>query len=127
MLVAVGHVPAKELQPLGARHDLEVALEAGVHLRAVDNRAAAGVVGHLLQRHRRPEHVAGELLSALGVIARHAHPVVHREPAEVPPFEQARSKLGRDRPRFDEEIEHRLPKPLPKQLFRHALAAQGVV
>src|SRR5437588_6022852 len=33
-----------------------------VHLRAMDHRAGVGVVGHVLERHRCPEYVAGELL-----------------------------------------------------------------
>ena len=57
-----------QLQSRGARHDLEVALEAGMHLRAIDHRARGRVVGHLLKGHRGAQHVAGELLASLGIL-----------------------------------------------------------
>ena len=62
LLVAIGDVFAEQLQPLGARHDLEVPLQSQVHLRAVDHRAGRRVVAHLGKRERRAQHVAGELL-----------------------------------------------------------------
>ena len=72
VLVAVGDVFAKQRQPLGAWHDLEVALQAGVHLGAVDHHAGGSVVGHLLQGHRRAQHVACERLAALDIFGPHA-------------------------------------------------------
>lgn len=71
VFVAIGNVAAEELEPLGPGHELEVALEAFVHLRAIDDRAAGRVVGHLLERHRSSQHVAGELAAARGIV--HAH------------------------------------------------------
>jgi hypothetical protein len=44
---------------------------------------------------------------------------VRGKPADVPPFEQARSKLGRDCLLLERKFEHRAPKPLPQQLFGH--------
>ena len=56
---------AKQLQPLGARHHLEVALEPKVHLRAVDHGArrnlrgeAKGVVARLREQVRDSDTVA---------------------------------------------------------------------
>ena len=53
-----------------------------MHLGAVDDRPCLGVVAHLLQRHRRAQHVADELAPALGIPLAHPHLVVHREPAQ---------------------------------------------
>jgi len=78
---------AQKRQPRGARHDLEVALQAGVHLGAVDHGSRGRVVGHLLQGHRRAQHVAGEFLSPLGIFGCHPHVVVRRETATGPGFE----------------------------------------
>ena len=44
-------VAAKELEPLGPGHELELAFQARAHLRAVDDAAGGRVVGHLLERH----------------------------------------------------------------------------
>ena len=70
---------------------LELVENARASIDELMNGAARGfVVGHLLQRHGRPGHGAGELASSLGIALAHRHRVVHREPAEVPPAEQAR-------------------------------------
>jgi len=79
VLVAIGNVAAQQLQPLGAGHDLEVALQAQVHVRAVDHRSRLRVIGHLLKRHRRAQHVSGELASTLGIALAYPHLVVRRK------------------------------------------------
>jgi hypothetical protein len=62
----------------------KIALQSGVHLGAVDHRAAGRDVLHLLQGQRRPEHIAGQLLATPLVAAPHVYPVVHRETAMAP-------------------------------------------
>jgi hypothetical protein len=105
MLMPIGDVFAEQLQPLGAGHHLEVPLEARVHLRAVDDRAGGCVISHLLQGHRRADHIAGEFDAAFVVYDPHL--VVRRKPAAVAPAEHLRAQLISDRPLLDQEREHR--------------------
>lgn len=89
-----------------------------MHLRAIDHHARSRVVGHLLKGHRGAQRVAGEILSSLGILGRHPHRVMRREP-RVAPAEHAATKLVSERLIFHEKIEHRAPKALGKQSLRH--------
>ena len=104
----------EQLQPLGARHHLEVALQPQVHLGAVDDGARFRVVGHLLQGHGRAQHGAGELLSRLRVLRIHPHLVVDGKPA-VAPAEHAITHLPGECLCAHEELQHRAPKTLHKE------------
>ena len=77
------------------------------------------VVAHLLQRHRRADHVAGELHAALCIVRAHPHLIVRRKPAAVAPAEQLRAQLVRDRALLHQELKHRAPKALGQQRFGH--------
>src|SRR5688572_31588250 len=52
------------------------------------------VVAHLLQRHRRPEYVARELPSTLGIALAHPHLVVHRKAAIAPAQDRKSTRLN---------------------------------
>ena len=67
MLKAVRHMPAEHFEPLRAGHQLEVALQALVHVGAVHDHSGFRQVSHLLQGKRRAQHVLRELLAPLGV------------------------------------------------------------
>jgi len=77
VLKAVRNVAAQLRKPICAGHDLEVALERPVHARAVDDDAGDGLVGHLLQREGRPQHVLGEPAPAGRVARMYANAVMH--------------------------------------------------
>lgn len=55
-----------------------------MHRGAVDDQAAVGFVFHLLQRERRPYHVAGQLLLSCGVFGPDLDLVVHAKAAVIP-------------------------------------------
>ena len=88
-------------QPLGTGRDLEVSLQAQVHLQAVEDGARLGVVAHLLQRHGRPEHGARELLAAFGIVFCDPHLVMRGKPAAKALGEQ---RLGNRRQRHEPPI-----------------------
>ena len=85
--------------------------EGRMQLGAVHDHAGGGIVTHLLQRERRPDHVSRKVLSTCGVDGLHAHAVMHRE-TRVALGQQARSKLRGDELALYEQRKHRLAKGL---------------
>src|SRR5437588_789235 len=96
-------------QPLGARHHLEVALQPQVQLGSVDHRAGAGIVGHLLQGHRRAQHVAGELACALGIALLDPHGLCTEKPRPTRPSPLAHAT----RTRAEETVPNARPRVSP--------------
>jgi len=119
MLVPIWNVFTEQLQPLGPGHHLKVSLEPQVHLRALDHRAGRRVVAHLLQRHRRADHGAGELDAAFPVLAGNAHLVVRSKPAAVAPAGHLRAQLYGEGLVCAQELKHRAPEAFGKQRFGH--------
>jgi hypothetical protein len=72
---------AKQFEPLRAGHQLEIALQALVHVRAVHDHSRVREISHFLQGKRRAQHVLRELLAAPGIAGANAHAVIHREAA----------------------------------------------
>jgi len=66
-------------EPLGGGEELEVAFQRGVEFGAVEDHARFRVIGHLLEREGRADHVPGQLLAALGVAGPDPDLVVDRE------------------------------------------------
>jgi hypothetical protein len=62
----------------------KVALEPRVLLGPIHDHPLPRLVLGLLQRERRPDHVAGQLLASLGIAGLDTHLVVHREAAVLP-------------------------------------------
>ncbi len=61
----VRNVAAKHLEPLRPRHQLEIALQSFVHVRAVHDHSRVREISHLLQRKRGAQHVLREFLTPL--------------------------------------------------------------
>ena len=74
-----------------------------MHARAVDDHACLRVIGHLLQRQRRAQHVLRKFLAALHILGAHAHAVVHRK-AAVAPGEHSRGQALGEHPLADEQL-----------------------
>ncbi len=87
LLEAVGNVAAQKFQPLRAGHQLVIALQTLMHVRAIQDHAgvlvpqglSSVVVTHLLQGKWRTQHVLRELLPPGGVA--HSHAVVPNTPS----------------------------------------------
>ena len=67
----VGDMGEQQFEPLGGGQELEVALEGGVEFGTIDDHTGPVVIGHFLQGEGCADHIAGELLSAFGIVGVH--------------------------------------------------------
>jgi hypothetical protein len=109
MLPAVGDVAGHGGEEVQRVKDLEVAVWPLDHLGLVDHSLCGGVVADLVHREWGADQVAGQILTADGVIGADAHLSVHAEPGMRPGFHQL-DALGGQQPLASEHPEDPLPK-----------------
>ena len=108
-------MPDQQLQPFGAEHELVVSLQCCVQLAAVDHHALLRLVGHLFERERVVNHVAGQLLSPFCIVRLNAHLVVNGKAGMLPGEEFMREILC-DGFLFNQIVQHRMAQLLDQQL-----------
>ena len=79
MLLFVRDVVQEQPQPRHGGHELVIAFQRSVRFAAIDDRAGVLIKAHLVECKWAADHVAGEALSAFGIVAFAANAIVYRE------------------------------------------------
>ena len=95
MFAGVGDVVGHGRQPFQGVHRLEVAAQAGIHLRPVQDGFLAVEIHELFQRERIPDDVTRHVLDGLSVLEQDRLTDMRRDARLAP----RREAFGRDPPR----------------------------